>query len=429
MDAMPELATKVLDVRVEALPASHPGTTPSLTDLLPHPGRSWAWLAGDHGLVGVGEAVRVTVEGRHALRDAARAWDGVRRAARVRSTDEEAPRVPVALGSFGFAWATPGLLVVPRLTVIEKCDRTGTARRYAVSAAPIDEGAAPDPLAALEEVLAAREDVARPSGLWTEPGRMSQGQWMESVRRLISLLRGGAASKVVMSRDMVVSAAAPIDERHLLTALRDLYPTTWGYAVAGLVGATPELLASMSDGLVRSRVLAGTTRPGEGEALMNSMKDRTEHLLAVESVARALAPIAETLDVPETPFLLDLPNVSHLATDVTATVTGANVLDVVAALHPTAAVCGTPTKLAFDLLESFEATRRGRYSGPVGWIDAAGDGEFGIALRCGQLDEARTRVRVFAGGGIMPDSVPEVELAETRAKMRPLLEALGVTGD
>lgn len=159
---------------------------------------------------------------------------------------------------------------------------------------------------------------------------------------------------------------------------------------------------------------------------MESKKDRAEHSLAVESVARALDPITETLNVPEEPQILDLPNVSHLATDVTATLPGAGVLDVVDALHPTAAVCGTPRTVAFHLLEDFESTERGRYSGPVGWIDAEGDGEFGIALRCGQVSEDGREVRVFAGGGIMPDSIPEVELAETRAKMAPVLQALGV---
>ena len=186
------------------------------------------------------------------------------------------------------------------------------------------------------------------------------------------------------------------------------------------------MLASLRSGRFKSRVLAGTSEPGEGESLLSSAKNRTEHHLAVESVARALAPLAEVMTVPAEPSLLDLPNVTHLATDVEAVIQDANVLDIVGALHPTAAVCGTPTSLAFSILEDLEGTQRGRYSGPVGWIDAAGDGEFGIALRCGQLSEDHKQIRVFAGGGIMPDSVPDLELAETRAKMRPVLEALGV---
>ena len=124
------------------------------------------------------------------------------------------------------------------------------------------------------------------------------------------------------------------------------------------------------------------------------------------------------------PFLLELPNVVHLATDVSARLTDTRLLDLVAALHPTAAVCGTPRDLAMRLIEELEDTERGRYSGPVGWVDASGDGEFAIALRCGLA--SGTRLRLYAGAGIMPDSDPDAELAETEAKMRPLLDALGV---
>ena len=418
-----------LRIRVMAIPKDHPAATGELTDLLPGPQGVFSWLGTRTRLVGWGRAHTVDVIGRHAIRNAARQWDHIRAAATVdvepgAPQSGDSPVFPLALGSFGFAWATPGMLVVPAVVVIE--DEGG--RRVATAAVGHDPG---DPIEALDAAGRQRagSGVVEPRGLWTEHGRMTQNQWLESVRRLIWRLQGGAASKVVMSRDMVVSAATPIDQRHLLSRLHDLYPTTWAYAVEGLIGATPEMLASMRGDLVVSRVLAGTRGPGEGHELKGSMKDRTEHLLAVESVARALAPISETLDVPEVPTILELPNVSHLATDVTATVAGRNVIDVVAALHPTAAVCGTPTTLAFDLLEQFESTRRGRYSGPVGWVDARGEGEFGIALRCGQVAEDGRSVRVFAGGGIMPDSIPEVELAETRAKMAPVLDALGVETD
>jgi menaquinone-specific isochorismate synthase len=415
-----------LRVRTARLPADHPAASAPLTDLLPDPSGTAAWLGARVRMVGWGEALRLEVQGRHAIRSAARAWGQARRRALVEVEDAAGepapgPAAPIALGSFGFAEATPGMLVVPSVLVVE--DDSG---RSVVTAA---SGARPEaPLEALERAARRRaaQPVEAPRGLWTQTGRMTQTQWMESVRRLIARLRGGAASKVVMSRDMVVSAARPVDQRHLLSRLHELYPTTWAYAVDGLIGATPEMLASMSGGRVSSRVLAGTAGPGEGQSLMASLKDRTEHMLAVESVARALAPIAETLEVPEHPSVLDLPNVSHLATEVTATLGTSDVLDVVAALHPTAAVCGTPTALALDLLEAFESTRRGRYSGPVGWVDASGQGEFGIALRCGQVSGDGRSVRVYAGGGIMPDSVPEVELAETRAKMEPVLQALGV---
>lgn len=482
-----------LIVRIARIPVEHPAQTLSLHELLPADiDGTQAWFGHSRRMVGWGEAARISVVGPHAIRDAARAWDDLRGSARVECVctpacaDDEMPALPLAFGSFGFSATTPGFLIVPEVAVIEMpagnddTPHSTTAlwgtdwgglgpargRRYVVTTqvgpgeadsmerAAREKGAdsasaaaqtssndatstgldAPslnNPLAVLDAALASRTAVApsAPEGVTTAPGRMTQAQWMASVSEVIELLRAGAASKVVMSRDMVVQSPTPIDPRFLLERLTTLYPTTWAYAVEGLIGATPEMLAAMHGGRVSSRVLAGTTSPGEGEALMSSMKDRTEHMFAVESVARALAPITQTLDVPEVPQVLDLPNVSHLATDVTATLASGNVLDVIAALHPTAAVCGTPTKLAFDILERFESTERGRYSGPVGWVDGAGEGEFGIALRCGQLSEAGHRLTILAGGGIMPDSIPEAELRETRAKMAPLLQALGMTSE
>lgn len=424
-----------LHVRSALLPSDHPAASLPLLEIAPEPGHVLAWLGWRQSMIGWGAAHRVTVEGRHAIREAARIWDDLRSRAQVSGhsagRSAEAPpssthsplSVPIAFSSFGFAWATPGVLVVPEVLIVD--DEGG---RHVVTASTTED--APDPIDAINQAMAARSPITEAQGLWTAPGRMSQTQWRESVRRLISRLRSGAASKVVMARDMVVSAASPFDERFLLQRLHELYPTTWAYAVDGLIGATPEMLASTSGGRLTSRVLAGTApsvgAETDGDALLANMKERTEHHLAVESVARSLAPLAETVEVPETPSLLRLPNVTHLATDVTAVLRDANVLDVAAALHPTAAVCGTPTPLAFDLLLAFEQTRRGRYSGPVGWIDGNGEGEIAVALRCAQVEGDGSSLRVFAGGGIMPDSVPEAELAETRAKMQPVLEALGL---
>lgn len=183
------------------------------------------------------------------------------------------------------------------------------------------------------------------------------------------------------------------------------------------------MLIAAACGTASSRVLAGTCKPGEGQALASSAKDLREHELASESVSSILERLC--LDVrTQGPFLLALPNVVHLATDIHARLGAAHLLDLVAALHPTAAVCGTPRDAAMRLIEELEDTERGRYSGPVGWVDTAGNGEFAIALRCGLA--SGTRLRLFAGAGIMPDSDPDLELTETEAKMRPLLDALGV---
>jgi menaquinone-specific isochorismate synthase len=206
----------------------------------------------------------------------------------------------------------------------------------------------------------------------------------------------------------------------------------WTFHVDGMFGASPEMLVRREKGLVTSRVLAGTIRrTGDDEhdltlaaTLARSSKDLEEHEYAVRSVTDALEPYCSSMTVPESPFVLHLPNVMHLATDVAGVVrdSGATVLELAAALHPSAAVGGTPTKVAVEMIAEIEGMDRGRYAGPVGWMDAHGDGEFAIALRSAEIDG--NRVRLFAGCGIVADSDPEAELAETQAKFVPVRDAL-----
>ncbi|MDP9418251.1 MAG: chorismate-binding protein, partial [Actinomycetota bacterium] len=209
----------------------------------------------------------------------------------------------------------------------------------------------------------------------------------------------------------------------------------WTFAVDGLLGATPELLVRLDRGLVTSRVLAGTIRRTGDDAgdlalsasLAHSSKDLEEHEYAVRSVAEALAPHCSSMNVPEAPFVLHLPNVMHLATDVTGVLAdSSSALGLVASLHPSAAVCGTPTSVAQRVIRELEGMDRGRYAGPVGWIDGRGDGEWGIALRCAEVDRREpARLRLFAGCGIVAGSDPEAELIESAAKLVPMRDALG----
>jgi menaquinone-specific isochorismate synthase len=219
-----------------------------------------------------------------------------------------------------------------------------------------------------------------------------------------------------------------------LNHLADEYPSTWTYCVDGLLGATPELLLRLSKGMVTSRVLAGTiSKTGDDEkdlalaaSLARSSKDLEEHEFAVRSVAEALEPFCASTNVPETPFVLHLANVMHLATDVTgALIESKREIDAFAILeklHPSAAVCGTPTELASKVISEIEGMNRGRYAGPVGWIDSRGDGELGLALRCGQITE--NQIRVFAGCGVVAGSNPDKELLESSAKFAPMRSAL-----
>ena len=264
-------------------------------------------------------------------------------------------------------------------------------------------------------------------------GAMSGAAWESVVADAVARIGSGELEKVVLARDLVATADADIDVRWPLRELAETYDMCWTFHVDRLFGATPELLVRRERGLVTSRVLAGTIRrTGDDERdaglagqLARSSKDLEEHEYAVRSVAESLAPYCSSTNVPEVPFVLHLPNVMHLATDVTGVVhdsDGASVLELAAALHPSAAVGGTPTKVAVELIAEIEGMDRGRYAGPVGWIDADGDGEFGIALRSAQIEGHQ--VRLFAGCGIVADSDPEAELAEAQAKFLPVRDAL-----
>ena len=247
-----------------------------------------------------------------------------------------------------------------------------------------------------------------------------------------AMIADGRLEKVVLARDLVADCDAPLDVRWPLARLAEDYPSCWTFHVDGLFGATPEMLVRRERGLVTSRVLAGTIRRTGDEdhdlrlaaSLARSSKDLEEHEYAVRSVAEALEPYCTSMSFPEAPFVLHLPNVMHLATDVAGVSgsSGGNVLDLAAALHPSAAVGGTPTKVAVEMIAQIEGMDRGRYAGPVGWMDARGDGEFGIALRSAEIDGER--VRLFAGCGIVAGSEPESELAESQAKFVPVRDSL-----
>jgi menaquinone-specific isochorismate synthase len=265
-------------------------------------------------------------------------------------------------------------------------------------------------------------------------GSLSPAEWQIRVAQAIKEIEDRKLEKVVLARDLKINSHRAIDPRKILRNLSSEYPSTWIFAVDGLVGATPELLLRLSRGMVTSRVLAGTiSKTGDDEkdlalaaSLARSSKDLEEHEYAVRSVADALDPFCTSTNVPESPFVLHLSNVMHLATDVTgALIESKKIVDaftILEKLHPSAAVCGTPTNVAADLIKRIEGMSRGRYAGPVGWLDARGDGELGIALRCGQI--TKNEIQIYAGCGIVAGSNPEKELTESNAKFAPMRSAL-----
>lgn len=399
------------------------------------PGRGGAcWVHHQQGCIAYGVAARFTATGDQRFTDGARWWSEVSANATVRDEVDIPGSGLVALGSFGFDAAGESALVVPRLVLARRAGRSW------ITSIAVRPSLPPDP----REALARGHGVdvpsgapAPPQGLTFSDGARTGADWEGAVAEAVSRIGRGALDKVVLARDLVAQADESIDLRWPLRRLAERYPACWTYSIDGLFGATPEMLVRLESGLVTSRVLAGTIRRTGDDtrdlalaaSLARSSKDLEEHEYAVRSVAESLAPYCSGTNVPEAPFVLHLPNVMHLATDVTGVLTGPGTaespLELAAALHPTAAVCGTPTETARGLIRELELMDRGRYAGPVGWIDGAGNGEWGIALRCAQLDEAEpTRLRAFAGCGIVAESDPAAELAESQAKLVPIRDAL-----
>jgi menaquinone-specific isochorismate synthase len=377
-------------------------------------------------MVAWGEVARLGVSGPARFTDAQTWWAGLRRRVSVR--DEVGTRGTglVAFGSFPFSDdpLAGGAIVVPQFVLGR---RGGASWLTAVSPEPIEELGA--------EKLLREATPTRPLGaVSVSPG--DPEAWGRAVRAAVAKIAAGEIDKVVIARAIEAIATNPVDVRAILSPLARDYPTCWTFSVDGLVGATPELLARVDRGLVTSRVLAGTIRPTGDETadlahaadLARSSKDREEHEYAVESVTRVLARHCSAINIPEAPSVIHLPNVMHLATDVTGVLSDRTTsLELVSALHPSAAVCGTPTEAAATLIAELEGFERGRYSGPVGWTDAEGDGEWCIALRSAEIDPVDPRrLRLFAGCGIVAASKPDDEWAESEAKLEPLLSALGL---
>jgi menaquinone-specific isochorismate synthase len=381
-----------------------------------------AWIRQGAGLVGWGEAARVTLPA-----GADRFADGekwLREIIDGAQVDDEVRRRGsglVAFGSFTFDDASDGsVLIVPRAIL----GRDGTGNAWLTTITP--DGEAPWQSAPFEP--AEQPDIVS----WHD-GALSPPEWEQAVGEAVRRIKHSSSlRKVVLARDLYATANRAIDARALLDRLSSRYPGCYTFACHGLVGATPELLISRDGWRVSSLVLAGTTPRGAtpaedsdlATALMGSAKENEEHQYAAASLENALAPLCQAMYVAPQPALIRLPNLQHLGTRVRGTLKSAerSALGLAAAVHPTAAVGGTPTDAAVELIRELESMDRERYAGPVGWVDADGNGEWGIALRCAQLDG--TRARLVAGCGIVAGSDPAAELAETITKFRPMRTAL-----
>ncbi|MBK9181256.1 MAG: isochorismate synthase [Acidimicrobiales bacterium] len=376
-------------------------------------------VAGEHGplleqegmgLAGQGEVARLSLA-------------GVTEALAALPTDDEV-RVPgtgpVAFAAIPFDPRSPAEAVVPRVVV----GRSPEGTRWVTTIGPA--GGEPPTLGAVDDVA-----PPEPSAFRVAAGR-PPAEWCRAVATARDRIRAGSLDKVVLAREVLVDADRPFARAAVLGRLRRTFPSCLTYAVGGFVGASPELLVARAGDVVRSHPLAGTA-PRSGDpttdarlaaGLLASVKDGLEHRITIDAVLDALLPFCSFVDAEAEPSVVAVANVQHLGTLVEGRLSHplSSALELVAALHPTPAVGGHPRPEALALIAELEGVDRGRFAGAVGWVDGAGNGRFAVAIRCAELEG--TRARLFAGVGVVADSDPDAELAETRAKLQAMLPAL-----
>jgi isochorismate synthase len=364
------------------------------------------------GIAGRGVAARVSVD------------DGPACLASIEHVDESAGACtgpgagPVAIGSVPFRPGSAGELIVPTVVVGKGAD----GRRWVTT---IDD--------AHEDLAPPRPPEPSASAYRIEPVTPVE-QYLDAVRAARHAVRDGALTKAVIAREIAVVADRPIDRHGVLHRLKASFGSSYRYAIDGFVGASPELLVEVAGAEVRSHPLAGTApRTGDverdaaiAEALVASTKNQVEHRVVIDVVHDTLLPWCSYLDWEADPSVVTVANVQHLGTRIEGRLSSPapNVVDLVRALSPTPALGGHPRDDALALIAAVEGVERDRYGGAVGWVDAAGNGTWAVAIRCAELSPDRCRARLHAGGGIVADSDPLAELAETQAKFQAMLSAL-----
>jgi salicylate biosynthesis isochorismate synthase/menaquinone-specific isochorismate synthase len=419
------------------------------------PGEPWFAFEqparGRAALAGLGAAVTLEASGPARFRALTSRWREL-----AADAVADAPARPpgsglVAFGGFSFAadggraphWRgfAPASLVVPEVAIVRGSGEGGTSVRLALAAL----ASADDLPEQLLERLRGRLRELRggdlplldpsPTGSFVVGSVMPPEHYEQAVARAVELEGAGELEKIVLAREVLVHAPSPYDPAALLGVLREEFPACFSFCVgrgdATLVAASPELLLRREGHRVSTLALAGSTRRSAdpavddhlGEQLLRDPGCREEHAIVARRIERTLRAHAIWVAAAPEPELVRIANIQHLATPIRAQLAAPlDALELAAAMHPTPAVGGEPLARAAPLIPALEGLDRGWYAGPVGWTDAAGDGEFCVALRCALLrgEEARC----YAGNGIVRESDPARELAETEVKLQALLPLL-----
>jgi menaquinone-specific isochorismate synthase len=341
--------------------------------------------------------------------------------------DTERPFGPVAVGMVPFLPGSPGEALVAHVTVRKHAGGSATV----TVVGDTDEHFDP---ALVGELLTERRPAPPTAAAYhIEPG-VAVEHYLTAVAAARDSVRRGELTKAVIARPVNVRASEPIDVHAVLRRLRASFGSSYRYSIDGLVGASPELLVEIDGAVVRSHPLAGTA-PRTGDVdndariaaeLIASTKNQVEHRVVIDVVHDTLLPWASYLDWEPEPSIVTVANVQHLGTRMEGMLSqpAPNVLELVRALLPTPALGGHPREAAIELIERVEGFERGRYGGAVGWVDAFGNGTWAVAIRCAELSDDRCSARLVAGGGIVADSDPLAELAETQAKFQAMLSAI-----
>ena len=338
--------------------------------------------------------------------------------------DSTVPGVgPVALGCVPFVPGSPADLVVPAVQF-----RKDAAGATTVTIVGDSDGEL------VREALRRRDPAPATAASWSIEPAVDVDHYLAAVGAARDAVRAGELTKAVIARPIVVQSSETIDVHAVLRRLRASFGSSYRYSIDGFIGASPELLVEVDGPVVRSHPLAGTA-PRTGDVdndariaaeLIASTKNQIEHRVVIDVVHDTLLPWASYLDWEPDPSIVTVANVQHLGTRMEGMLSqpGPSVIELVRALSPTPALGGHPRDAAIDLIQRVEGFERGRYGGAVGWVDASGNGTWAVAIRCAELSDDRRSARLVAGGGIVADSDPQAELAETQAKFQAMLSAI-----